>query len=553
MSNGTAQYNELCRTHWGGDAEGVEIDALNENFAVLYNYSHHNSGGFVQFCTPANLPSYDSYYAYNISENDGTYGPRPNSNSLIMPFAAAMNCSVFNNTVYFDPFPAQDNNGADRFFNDNSSNVQSVAIYNNIFYRGGNAYQFNSGEINYFNNKMESLADDNVVPDGGNTRFANNLFYNFDTTSINPDSAFYQDNIWGVDPKLADPGTMGDGNADALLKENDITKAWKLDAYKLAEDSPAIGAGRAIRTEYVNLKDMLGNTVDAQKPDLGAIQYTPPVDKSSLQTLVNTSEQYYNQLDRYTPESARAFKAAYEEAMRVLADANADDAAVKAAHAALEEAVKGLVEQGGTIDRGSLQTLVDTSEQYYNQLDRYTPESAQAFKAAYEEAMRVLTDANADDAAVRAAYAALEAASKGLVEQGGTDTPGTIDKSSLQTLVDTSEQYYNQLDRYTPETAQAFKAAYEEAMRVLADANADDAAVRAAYAALEAASKGLVEQAEHPEHPEQAEHLQRTINKRKAKTAHPQAGPYRQGITAHRVLRQRQRRCLQAEQFWLYW
>ena len=239
---------------------------------------------------------------------------------------------------------------------------------------------------------------------GGNTRFANNLFYNFDTTSINPDSAFYQDNIWGVDPKLADPGTMGDGNADALLKENDITKAWKLDAYKLAEDSPAIGAGRAIRTEYVNLKDMLGNTVDAQKPDLGAIQYTPPVDKSSLQTLVNTSEQYYNQLDRYTPESARAFKAAYEEAMRVLADANADDAAV-----------------------------------------------------------------------------------------------------------------------------------------------------RAAYAALEAASKGLVEQAEHPEHPEQAEHLQRTINKRKAKTAHPQAGPYRQGITAHRVLRQRQRRCLQAEQFWLYW
>ena len=308
---------------------------------------------------------------------------------------------------------------------------------------------------------------------GGNTRFANNLFYNFDTTSINPDSAFYQDNIWGVDPKLADPGTMGDGNADALLKENDITKAWKLDAYKLAEDSPAIGAGRAIRTEYVNLKDMLGNTVDAQKPDLGAIQYTPPVDKSSMQTLVNTSEQYYNQLDRYTPESARAFKAAYEEAMRVLADANADDAAVKAAHAALEEAVKGLVEQGGTIDRGSLQTLVDTSEQYYNQLDRYTPESAQAFKAAYEEAMRVLTDANADDAAVRAAYAALEAASKGLVEQA--------------------------------------------------------------------------------EHPEQAEHLQRTINKRKAKTAHPQAGPYRQGITAHRVLRQRQRRCLQAEQFWLYW
>ena len=162
--------------------------------------------------------------------------------------------------------------------------------------------------------------------------------------------------------------------------------------------------------------------------------------------------------------------------------------------------------------------------------------------------MRVLADANADDAAVKAAHAALEEAVKGLVEQGGT-----IDRGSLQTLVDTSEQYYNQLDRYTPESAQAFKAAYEEAMRVLADANADDAAVRAAYAALEAASKGLVEQAEHPEHPEQAEHLQRTINKRKAKTAHPQAGPYRQGITAPRVLRQRQRRCLQAEQFWLYW
>lgn len=268
VSNATIRYNELSRAHLANDAQGVEIDALNENIAVVYNYSHQNVGGFVQFCTPANLPSFDSYYAYNISEGDAGFY------ALLYSRQGSVDCSVFNNTVYFNPQAAVDYNPAyDKFFEIEASGTsQSVAVYNNIFYRAGQAYSFRSNEINKFNN-AGALADNNIVAEGGGTRLANNLFYNFDTTQIDQSSPFYTDNYWGVNPMLTDPGTMGDGNATALIAGN-IESAWDLSAYSLMDNSPAIDAGRPVREIYANLKDILGNSVDTVTPDLGCIQKT---------------------------------------------------------------------------------------------------------------------------------------------------------------------------------------------------------------------------------------------------------------------------------------
>lgn len=289
VSNATVRYNELARTYRGGDAQGIEVDALNENVAVVYNYSHENAGGFVQFCALENLPSYDSYYAYNISENDGSIGQYP---GLLMPRAGTVNCSVFNNTVYFNPSGSVDPDGQDSFFSLGSYNKgarTSLAVYNNIFYRTDESpYTFDSGEQNLFNS-MEALAADNVVAQGDGVKFADNLFYNFNTTGLDTSSAFYQDNIWGEDPLLGSPGTMGDGDADALLTGKDITAAWDLDAYTLGAGSPAIGAGRPIRAEYASIPDMLGNPVDAQAPDLGAIQFA---DESSVTINITLDKQY---------------------------------------------------------------------------------------------------------------------------------------------------------------------------------------------------------------------------------------------------------------------
>ena len=287
VSDATVQYNELARTNRGGDAQGVEIDALNENVAVVYNYSHANAGGFIQFCALENLPSYDSYYAYNISENDGSTDPPQGNNALIMPLPGTINCSVFNNTVYFNPKGSIHYTGNEQFYVPHSGARTSIAIYNNIFYRADNAYTFNTEEKNFFNS-MTALADDNVVPQGQKGKFANNLFYNFNTSGLNTNSAFYKNNIWGQDPQLSAPGTIGDGDTDALLKEKNIEKAWNLDAYKLRALSPAIDAGRPIRDIYASIPDMLGNSVDTSTPDLGAIQYRESTSITINKTLGKT-------------------------------------------------------------------------------------------------------------------------------------------------------------------------------------------------------------------------------------------------------------------------
>lgn len=161
----------------------------------------------------------------------------------------------------------------DKFFEIEASGTsQSVAVYNNIFYREGQTYSFRSNEVSKFNS-AGALAATNIVEEGGGTRFANNLFYNFDTSQINQSSPFYTDNLWNVDPLLTDPGTLGDGNASELIAGN-IESAWALSVYSLMDNSPAIDAGRPVRDIYAGLKDILGNSVDLATPDLGCIQKT---------------------------------------------------------------------------------------------------------------------------------------------------------------------------------------------------------------------------------------------------------------------------------------
>lgn len=424
VSNGTVQYNELCRTHRGADAQGVEIDALNENFEVLYNYSHENSGGFVQFCALQNLPTFDSYYAFNISENDGsTSGTGAGSNGLLMPLAGTINCSVFNNTIYFNPKASIQPDGYDKFFIPHDGSRQSVAIYNNIFYRADDEYKFNDAELEYFNS-MGALAEDNFVEQGGRSRFANNMFYNFSTEGLDTDSSFYQDNTWGQDPLLADPGTMGDGDADALIKDHDIISAWNLDVYKLDSSSPAIDAGRTISSEYGEMKDILGNEVDMQNPDLGAIQYeenvdpAPEVDKTKLEKLLTKADGYLKQIDIYTPSTAEAFQAAYDNAKAVYEGSAATQEAVDSAYNVLQQAIFGLRE---IPNKDKLEDLIDEAEEL--DLSKYTDESAQAVRQALAEAKSVLADENALAEDVETAERNLSAAIDNLVVKDDTQDP----------------------------------------------------------------------------------------------------------------------------------
>ena len=221
------QYNEVydsCPSDYQGaasDAQGIEIDALNRDTLVQYNYTHDNRGGVFMWCNTNSLRGFRGIYRYNISQNDGDlHGVidwRPNH----------VDSAMYNNTVYISGDSAGD------FLNSNGGNVAyNAKIYNNIFY-----------------NENENLVTDEFLE--SQIEWKNNIFYNFD--NIPSDSS----NLT-VDPKLVAPGT-GELGRDTL------------DGYKLMADSPAIDAG--INIENNGGQDYFGTLLTDGKTDIGAAEY----------------------------------------------------------------------------------------------------------------------------------------------------------------------------------------------------------------------------------------------------------------------------------------
>ncbi|MBP1999975.1 hypothetical protein J2Z69_000994 [Paenibacillus shirakamiensis] len=220
--NVTFQYNEVYDTQPAGDAQGIEIDALNDKTYVQYNYVHNNAGGFAMWCNTANLPSYDGIYRYNISQNDST------SHGVIQPRATMRGSMLYNNTVYMGA-------GESRQFIYNFSGGpdNQVQVFNNIFYNQGTLsnLDFATGAINY----------------------NSNVYYGFPSTpSTDP-------NPITADPKLTSPGSGTVGLTTVA-------------GYKLQADSPAINKGVFIPNN--GGQDYWGASLYNGKPDIGANEYT---------------------------------------------------------------------------------------------------------------------------------------------------------------------------------------------------------------------------------------------------------------------------------------
>lgn len=66
--NGLFQYNEVYGIIYGyNDAEAYDIDLASNYVLYQYNYSHHNTGGFILLMSDQR----NSTVRYNISANDG--------------------------------------------------------------------------------------------------------------------------------------------------------------------------------------------------------------------------------------------------------------------------------------------------------------------------------------------------------------------------------------------------------------------------------------------------------------------------------------------------
>lgn len=221
--NTVFQFNEVYDVQKQYDAQGIEIDALNDTTYVQYNYFHDNVGGTFMWCNTRELYGFDGVFRYNISQNDDT------KHGVIDWRPGTFGAQAYNNTIYMK-------DGGYKKFMDGSTFLSEADFYNNIFYY--------PGDKPFVANKF---LEENID-------WQNNLFYNFANTPSN-DSG-----VITADPMFVDPGKGGTGVGKPV-------SAASLEGYKLKPGSPAINAG--IPIENNGGRDYFGNPVSGI-PDIGA-------------------------------------------------------------------------------------------------------------------------------------------------------------------------------------------------------------------------------------------------------------------------------------------
>lgn len=117
------------------DGQGIEVDALNQNTWVQFNYLHDNAAFMMLCCESATYTSINTYIRYNVTENDGcNLSNTPNGMSWFLNGNSGINTEVYNNTCILGQ-SALKNNQLYLF----KYNSNQYKFYNNIFYyKGGN-------------------------------------------------------------------------------------------------------------------------------------------------------------------------------------------------------------------------------------------------------------------------------------------------------------------------------------------------------------------------------------------------------------------------------
>ena len=237
--NAIFQYNECFKTlnASNGNGDGQPWDAdYGDGTNYQYNYSHGNTASTIMFC---GVNSVNNTFRYNISQNEdmGPLDPAGNSG----------NCQVYNNTFYIKE-------GLNTIWHRSHGNGGPVDMENNIFYFAGNT----PVTVNDWN-------------PSGNKTFSNNLFYNVSTYPNDANAV----KVNAGTEVLVNPGSGPDSVAvdKAARKHENPTEKTVFDGYKLAENSPAINAGKVVvdRNGYTIDHDFFGHAITAV-PEIGAAE-----------------------------------------------------------------------------------------------------------------------------------------------------------------------------------------------------------------------------------------------------------------------------------------
>ncbi len=263
----------------------------------------------------------------------------------------------------------------------------------------------------------------------------------------------------------------------------------------------AVEAARALKQDDYNAKSWTAfmtalDSAEAVLADDGATQNEVDTARDALATaraaLVNVVElkAAIAKCDDlvesdYTAESWAVLEAARAEAEELLVGAGATQEKVDNAVKKLDEARAGLKTPEPEVDKSALQAKYDEVKDL--KADGYTADSWKAFESALKTAKTVLESDKAGQADVDLALQMLSDAHAGLKKE---EAPA-VDKSKLDAAVKEAREL--KADDYKSAGWKTFAKALAGAEAVLADDEADQAAVDAAAKALAGARAGLEE------------------------------------------------------------
>ena len=181
-----------------------------------------------------------------------------------------------------------------------------------------------------------------------------------------------------------------------------------------------------------------------------------------------------------TEESVAVLNAAIAKAEEMLASGNALQEELDAMVAELKVAIEGLKDEVVVeVDKAKLLELIKKAEDY--DLTKYTPVTAEGLRTALAGAKTVYDNPKATQKEVDSAYASLQ--------QAIFDLRLIPNKDALEELIKETEKIDFSL--YTAESAEAVQKAYDRAVAVFNDENADQAAVDKAAKELKVAKDNL--------------------------------------------------------------
>jgi hypothetical protein len=196
-------------------------------------------------------------------------------------------------------------------------------------------------------------------------------------------------------------------------------------------------------------------------------------DKTALQSVIDAAETLLGESDKYVPASVSNLTAKLNAAKTVHANASATQAEVDGAYTGLLTALSNMFEKG---DKAALQILVNIAALYREAT--YTPATWETFSDALDGATAILSNVNAVQTYIDAAYTALYDALQNLARRANFST--------LQTVVDAAQAVVDNIDDYVPSSVAGLSDALAAAKLVAGDLNATQTQVNAATATLNA-------------------------------------------------------------------